>query len=82
MRFTIYEDDNETYAYEKGACATYELAWDEASQTLQIGNRQGAFPGLIPTRTLNLVLMGASPDQAKRKTLVYRRASEAIAFTD
>ncbi len=81
-RFTIYEDDNETYAYEKGAYATYELAWDEARQTLEIGNRKGAFPGLVSARTLNLVLMGATSDQTKRKALVYRGSAEAIAFTE
>ena len=43
-RFTVYEDDNETYAYEKGARATYDLTWDDARRTLTIGARQGRFP--------------------------------------
>ncbi|MEJ8629659.1 DUF5110 domain-containing protein [Sphingomonas sp. I4] len=43
-RFTLYEDDNETYAYERGQRATYELAWDDARRTLTIGARTGKFP--------------------------------------
>ena len=56
-RFTLYEDDNETYAYEKGARATYELVWNDAARTLTIGPRQGVFPGMTATRQLNLVLV-------------------------
>ena len=48
--FTIYEDDNETYAYERGERATYELKWDDANRTLRIGARQGSFPGMIASR--------------------------------
>jgi alpha-D-xyloside xylohydrolase len=57
--FTIYEDDNETYAYERGERATYELKWDDAARTLRIGARQGAFPGMIASRELKLVLVSA-----------------------
>ena len=55
-RFTIYEDDNESYAYEKGQRATYDLAWNDAARTLTIGRRQGNFPGMLERRTLNIVM--------------------------
>jgi len=58
-RFTVYEDDNETYAYERGERATYELVWNDRARTLTIGARQGRFPGMTRTRALNLVLMGS-----------------------
>ncbi|MBN2163358.1 MAG: DUF5110 domain-containing protein [Pontiellaceae bacterium] len=54
--FTLYEDDNETYNYEKGQYATYELAWDDADKTLTIGPRKGAFPGMVAKRQLHVVL--------------------------
>jgi len=60
-KFTIYEDDNETYNYEKGQRATYELSWNDAARTLTIGARQGSFPGMVATRKLNVVL--AAPGQ-------------------
>ena len=43
-KFTIYEDDNETYNYEKGQRATVELVWNDAARTLTVGKRQGSFP--------------------------------------
>jgi alpha-D-xyloside xylohydrolase len=57
-RFTVYEDDNETYDYEKGRYATYDLVWNDAARTLSIGTRKGTFPGLVATRKLNVVVVG------------------------
>jgi alpha-D-xyloside xylohydrolase len=54
--FTMYEDDNETYAYEHGARATYQLAWDDARKTLRISAREGSFPGLVGTRELKIAV--------------------------
>ncbi|MFB0872168.1 TIM-barrel domain-containing protein [Sphingobium sp. sgz301303] len=58
-RFTLYEDDNETYAYEKGARATYDLVWNDAAKTLTVGACRGSFPGMTPRRDLRLVLMNS-----------------------
>jgi len=60
-KFTIYEDDNETYNYEKGERATYDLVWNDAARTLTIGPRKGSFPGMFAERKLNIVM--ASPDR-------------------
>lgn len=65
-RFTIYEDDNETYAYEKGQRATYDLTWNDKARTLTVGPRQGSFPGMIQQRELNLVLVTASKEERSR----------------
>jgi alpha-D-xyloside xylohydrolase len=56
--FTLYEDDNETYDYEKGRRATYDLVWNDKTRTLTIGARHGSFPGIIQRRRLDLVLVG------------------------
>jgi alpha-D-xyloside xylohydrolase len=56
--FTIYEDENDTYNYEKGAYATIPLNWDEASHTLTIGERKGQFPGMLQNRTFRVVFVG------------------------
>jgi alpha-D-xyloside xylohydrolase len=71
--FTLYEDDNETYNYEKGEYATYDLVWDDASKTLSIGPRKGTFPELVKERILNISLiqpgeiggLDAKPSQVK-----------------
>ncbi len=54
--FTIYEDDGETYAYEKGERATIQLRWDDQARTLTVGERQGTFPGLVAAREFRVVL--------------------------
>ena len=68
-KFTIYEDDNETYAYERGERATYELVWDDAAQTLRIGDRQGSFPGMVVKRELKIVVVGKP--SGTEQTVVY-----------
>lgn len=53
--FTLYEDENDNYNYEKGVYATIPFKWNEREQTLTIGERQGEFPGMLRNRTFNLV---------------------------
>jgi alpha-D-xyloside xylohydrolase len=56
--FTLYEDEGDGYNYEKGIYATIPLHWDDAAQTLTIGDRQGHFPGMLETRTFRVVFVG------------------------
>jgi len=56
--FTLYEDENDTYNYEKGAYATIPLHWDDAKQVLTIGDRKGQFPGMLENRTFRVVFVG------------------------
>ena len=58
--FTLYEDDNETYAYEKGQRATIELRWDDKARTLSVGKRLGSFPGMVAEREFRVVLASGS----------------------
>ncbi|HEY5054995.1 MAG TPA: TIM-barrel domain-containing protein [Acidobacteriaceae bacterium] len=53
--FTLYEDDGDTYGYEKGKYASVPISWHEATQTLEIGARSGSFSGLVKDRTFNIV---------------------------
>jgi alpha-D-xyloside xylohydrolase len=55
--FTLYEDENDTYNYEKGTYATISFSWDEAAHTLTIGDRSGSFPGMLDTRTFRIVFV-------------------------
>jgi alpha-D-xyloside xylohydrolase len=54
---TLYEDENDSYNYEKGAYATIPFSWDDAGHTLTIGDRQGTFPGMLETRTFEIVFV-------------------------
>jgi alpha-D-xyloside xylohydrolase len=56
--FTIYEDENDSYDYEKGVYATIPLHWDDGAHTLAIGERKGQFPGMLESRTFRIVFVG------------------------
>jgi alpha-D-xyloside xylohydrolase len=56
-RFTLYEDENDNYDYEKGVHATISLQWDDAKRTLTIGEREGKFPGMLETRAFRVVVV-------------------------
>ena len=58
-RFTLYEDQGDSYRYEKGEFATIPLSWDNAKKTLTIGERKGEFPAMLKERTFNVVLVKA-----------------------
>ena len=85
-RFTIYEDDNETYNYEKGQYAAYELTWNDATNTLTVGERKGAFPGMTASRTLRIELAsqdanaGIGEGSANVKTVTYSGKKIEVRF--
>jgi alpha-D-xyloside xylohydrolase len=56
--FTLYEDENDNYEYEKGVHATIRVQWQEAGKKLTIGERDGKFPGMLEKRTIRIVLVG------------------------
>ena len=54
--FTLYEDENDNYNYEKGVFSTIPFSWNDAKRQLTIGKRQGSFPGMLEKRTFQIVL--------------------------
>jgi alpha-D-xyloside xylohydrolase len=61
--FTLYEDEGDTYRYEKGAYATIPLHWDDARRVLTIGAHHGAFPGMLERRTFRVVFVGQKAEK-------------------
>jgi alpha-D-xyloside xylohydrolase len=55
--FKYYEDENDTYNYEKGQFATLNFNWDDNKRTLAISDTKGSFPGMLRNRTINVVLV-------------------------
>ncbi|MGB2670785.1 MAG: TIM-barrel domain-containing protein, partial [Candidatus Acidiferrum sp.] len=55
--FTLYEDENDTYDYEKGVYATIPFSWDDSANTLTIGDRSGSFPGMLEKRTFRIIFV-------------------------
>ena len=56
--FVLYEDENDGYAYEKGAHATIAMHWDDGAKTLTIGAREGSFKGMPMGRIFRVVIVG------------------------
>lgn len=56
-RFSLYEDDGSSYGYETGQFSRIPITWTDATRTLQIGARSGTFPGMLPDRTFNVIVI-------------------------
>ncbi len=84
--FTLYEDENDNYNYEKGAYTTIPFHWNEKAQTLTIGNRIGQFAGMPKTHRFRIVWVKenhgntvASVDQADSE-VIYVGKQIAVPF--
>ncbi len=53
--FSLYEDEGVNYNYEKGAFSVIPFVYDDSAKSLTIGTRQGAFSGMLQTRTFEIV---------------------------
>ena len=62
--FTLYEDEGDSYNYEKGAYSTITFDWNDKSRTLTIGERKGSFPGMLTSRQFTVVW----PDGTTKQT--------------
>lgn len=55
--FTLYEDENDTYNYEKGMYTEIQFTWNDAKNALTIGDRKGSFPGILEKRIFTIVVV-------------------------
>jgi len=55
--FTLYEDENDNYNYEKGAYSSLTFKWEDKSKTLTISNLTGKFNGMLSSRTFNFLVV-------------------------
>ena len=67
--FTLYEDENDNYNYEKGVYSTITFTWNDAKKVLTINNRKGSFPGMLAERKFNIVIVAA--DKKIDKAVTY-----------
>ena len=82
--FTLYEDENDNYNYEKGVCSTIQMKWNDQTKTLNIGECKGSFPGMLKNRTFNIVLVnkqngtGVTVAAKFNKTVTYNGKEKAV----
>jgi alpha-D-xyloside xylohydrolase len=65
--FTLYDDEGDTYAYEKGAYATIALHWNDQSATMTIGARQGEYPGMPNVRAFRVAIVDGTKAGVSRE---------------
>ena len=53
--FTLYEDENDNYNYEKGIHSTITFLWNDAKKVLTISDCKGSFPGMLTERKFNII---------------------------
>ena len=72
--FTLYEDENDNYNYEKGAYSTITFKWNDAKKVLIINDRKGSFTGMLTERKFNIVIVaaGKNVDNKYDKIITYK----------
>ena len=84
--FTLYEDQDTTYDYEKGAFSNIPMHYDQTAKTLTIDDRRGIFPGMLTKRKFMIVWLDkdhATPlnfDTADFETISYDGKKVSVKF--
>ena len=82
--FTLYEDENTNYNYEKGAFSTIEFTYNDKTKILDIAKRQGEFKGMMKDRNFQIVLVqptnskGIDGNQSGTITVHYTGAKMSV----
>ncbi len=74
--FTLYEDEGDGYNYEKGAYSTIDFTL--RGSRLTIGERKGAFEGMIGERTFKIVYI--KDGRTAEKTVHYDGSSKIVSL--
>ena len=83
-QFTLYEDANDTYNYEKGEFANIRFNWNDRMKQLSISTPKGIFSGMIKKMVFNIVLVkennGTGVEEAAQinKVVLYNGAAVTV----
>ncbi|MFN8259185.1 MAG: glycoside hydrolase family 31 protein [Bacteroidales bacterium] len=84
--FTLYEDENDNYNYEKGKYATIRFEWDEAARKLTISDLKGEYQGMVKDREMRIVFpaenhgIGVEFCSSPEKIIVYKGKKMEMKF--
>ena len=76
--FTLYEDENDNYNYEKGMCSTIHFTWDDASKELTIHDRNGSFPGMLQSREFRVIMISKGDISYSENVVSYSGSSVVV----
>jgi alpha-D-xyloside xylohydrolase len=86
--FTLYEDEGDSYRYERGARALIDLHWNDQTRCLTIGERKGSFPGMFARRTFDVVWVrpghgtGVDPEKVPDAVVQYEGQARPVCRQD
>ncbi len=82
--FTLYEDEDLNYNYEKGAFANIGFNYSEAAKTLTIEERKGSFTNMLQNRVFNIVWISKDKPVAynldKKPNAIIKYSGQKIAI--
>jgi alpha-D-xyloside xylohydrolase len=76
--FTLYEDEGDSYDYERGSFATVDMHWDDTKGVLTVGSRKGSFQGMSVERQFQVVRVrpghgiGVAPTEKPDAVLTFK----------
>ncbi|MDE6631931.1 MAG: DUF5110 domain-containing protein, partial [Muribaculaceae bacterium] len=70
--FTLYDDDGETYDFEKGEFTRIKMSWDDNKNELTIADAEGTYPEAPATRKMTF------RKGDKSKTITYKGKSTKV----
>lgn len=83
-QFTLYEDEGTNYNYEKGYYSQIPITYAEATRSLTIGKREGAFDGMVEQRRFHIVLIdkehqaGFDTHPTPQQTIAYDGTAQTL----
>lgn len=83
--FSLYEDQNDNYNYEKGIYSLIKFTWDNTLKILTIDDRKGEFPGMLNKRQFQVVLVNEKSgiglaESALTKSIDYKGKAIKVSF--
>lgn len=72
--FTLYEDENDNYNYEKGKFSIIKFNWNDKSKKLTIESRVGNFEGMINERKFNIVKVNNKTELGDNLSTKYNKS--------
>lgn len=82
--FTLYEDEGDSYNYEKGAFTQIGFHWDDATRTLTIDDRKGEYKGMLKKRSFRILVVdrqspaGDEEPESFSRTVRYNGKAQTI----
>lgn len=80
--FLLYDDEGDSYHYEKGAYATMLVEWDNKNNTLTLNERIGTYNGMSKKMGLCITLVNKDSNNKNQEKIVHYLGEKTIVRFD